>query len=105
MNKLILSTDLNGNVTNGISLPDAGVNFSLAAAGTQSVVIPFGVTQALIYFTPGASVLYGWTAPATPSGSVAASNNFMHPQLLNVVAGLTLYFLAIDAAIINISYF
>jgi len=106
MTKLLLGRDLNLNVDYSINFSDDGKIINLASAASASLVVPEGTTRALVQVQPGATVLVSPTAaPTAPTGSFVAATADINPALRQVEPGSTLYFYAIDAAIIKVSFY
>jgi|GEM_PF-5896449 len=108
MTQLVLGRDPNLNVDYGIPFSAVGSIINMAAGASASLAVPSGVSKALIQVQPGATVLVGTAAPSAPSGSFAASLADINPALREVGAdnGVnTLYFYAVEAAIIKVSFY
>jgi len=107
MTDMIIDRDSNLTPNSGISFSDSGQYITMAALGTASLAVPAGMTIAFIQIQPGATVLIG-----TDSFTYASSTSFVagtfdiNPAVRTVVGGTdTLYFEAIDAAIVKVSFY
>lgn len=96
------------------SIPNATTPFStdgqyvtLAASGTASINVPADNNIAVIQIQPGATVLVGLAAPNYSSSATPQAGTFdINPSRRSVVGGTDiLYFEAIDAAIIKVSFY
>lgn len=90
-----------------IPFSDSGQYVTLSAAGSASVAVPAGNTLAFIQIQPGATVLVDTSAISYSSSATFSSGTFdINPAVRTVVGGTdTLYFYAVDAAIIKVSFY
>lgn len=106
MNKLQLTMDGNGNTTYGIGFAESGKIISLETAASATIVVPNTASVALFQFTPGATVLVSnSSAPTAPGSLFSDSTADINPSLRSVIAGQTLYFYAVTAAIVKVSFY
>jgi hypothetical protein len=106
MNNLKITKDNSGTPTWGIDFAETGSIINLAAAGSATLTVPNTANVALIQVQPGATVLISNSAaPTAPTGSFTATTAQINPGLRPVREGSTLYFYAVDAAIIVVSFY
>lgn len=106
MNSLKITKDNAGIPTWGINFAEVGFIINLAAAGTATLAVPGDANAALIQVQPGATVLVSPTAiPTAPTGSFAPTTSDINAALRSVNGVANLYFLAVDAAIIKVSFY
>lgn len=106
MNRFQITKDTNGVASYGINFAEVGSIINLSASTNTTLAVPAGANVALFQIQPGATVLISPTsAPGAPSGSFSASTSDINPALRCVNGVSTLYFYAVDAAIIKVSFY
>lgn len=107
MTDLVINKDEQSTPNTSIPFSDSGQYVTLAATGSANIAVPAGMSLAMIQVTPGATVLVDTnTISYTSSTSFQAGTFDINPAVRDVVGGTdTLYFYAVDAAIIKISFY
>jgi len=108
-----MATMFNVGLTNGgsntfrVPFSDFGSKISLSASGSSSLTVPAGdFDTALFGFTPGASVWVGVNdAPVVTTPSWTSCKDDLSPVIRPVSAGDVIYFLAVDASEIKVSFY
>lgn len=108
--KLLLSKDVNGNVTYGIMGnlgPDQNSSTTLATSVAQSITVPDWAYQALFTFNTGSNVFVNRSAAATiPGGAFANDTNELNPVLRGVIPGGSVSFITGDTnAYVTVTFF
>lgn len=92
----------------GPNFTDLGFDAFLTEDIEQTLVVPGGVTVAIVRYTPGASVwISNGTDPiVSPVGAFVSSTNMLSPTAFWVVPGDTIRFLSIGAdALVNVNFY
>lgn len=107
MTDMTIDRDKHSIPNTGIPFSDNGQYVTLGAAGTANVAVPAGMTLAYMQIQPGATVLVDTNAISYTSNVAFQAGTFdINPAVRTVVGGTdTLYFYAVDAAIIKISFY
>jgi len=107
MTDLVIGRDEHSIPNTSIPFSDNGQYVTLGAAGTANIAVPAGMNIAFIQIQSGATVLVDTNSISYTSNASFQSGTFdINPAVRDVVGGTdTLYFWAIDAAIIKISFY
>jgi len=107
MTDLILGRDDHSIPNTSIPFSESGQYVTLGAAGTASIAVPAGISLVYIQVQPGSTVLIGTDSFTYTSNTSFQAGTFdINPAVRQVVGGTdTLYFHAVDAAIIKLSFY
>ena len=108
MTDMVIGRDDHLVPNSGIPFSDDGSYVTLAATGTTSIAVPAGMNVSFIQIQSGATVFCGKEAITyTSSTSWQTCKWDIDPAVrIDVVGGTdTLYFYALDAAVIKVSFY
>lgn len=107
MTDLTQGRDVHSIPNTSIQFSDSGNYVTLGAAGSASIAVPANTQFAYIQIQPGATVLVDTAAISYSSSASFQSGTWdINPSVRTVAGGTdTLYFYAVDAAIIKISFY
>ena len=102
---LLLGKDRNGATDYAIPFTEDSYQWQIAAAGTDTLVVPDTATKVLIQIQAGATVLVGLAAVPASTAAAAKTGAQMNPTLRTVKKGDTLHFRAINAAEVCVTFY
>jgi len=106
MTDMVIGRDQNSVPNYSIPFSEVGYIINMSIGDTPTLVVPADVRFAFFQMTPGADVLVATDgAISAPTGSFAASEADLNPAVRTVTAGETLYFRAVTAAIVKVSFY
>lgn len=103
--KWLLGKDRNGNVDYSIHFTDESYQWVMAASDTDTLTVPANMTKALFQIQSGAVVHVSLSSISASTGTPTKTGAQISPALRNVTPGETIYFRAVDAAEICVSFY